>query len=87
MKRVLYAIQTLPPNQREAVTLFYIGGYSYREVSLFLDVPEKIAKSHLHSARNMLKQRDDRYDKRNPTRTGAVEGRPLYAANADSRRL
>ena len=41
MKRGLYAIQTLPPNQREAVTLFYISGYSYREVSLFFDVPEK----------------------------------------------
>jgi len=55
--RVREAVQSLPPGERAAVTLFYMGTYSQREVAEFLGVPASTVKNRLHSARARLKER------------------------------
>ena len=45
------AIRSLPGPEREAVTLYYIDGYSQAEVAAFLDVPATTVKSRLHASR------------------------------------
>jgi RNA polymerase sigma factor (sigma-70 family) len=51
------AIRSLPPGQREATTLYYIAGYSQREVAAFLDLPLSTVKNRLSAARKRLKER------------------------------
>ena len=48
--RVRAAVATLPSDQREAVTLAFFGGLSYREVAVQLHIPEGTAKSRLRLA-------------------------------------
>lgn len=54
---VIEAIRALPPPRREAVTLFYINGYSQKEIAEFLEVPVNTVKSRLHASRERLKER------------------------------
>ncbi len=54
--RVLEALKSLSEPLREATTLFYINGYSHREVSRFLDVPLGTVKRRLHDSREQLKE-------------------------------
>jgi RNA polymerase sigma factor (sigma-70 family) len=54
--QVWEAIDALPEHEREAVTLFYIGGHSQQEVSSFLDVPVTTIKKRLFSARRRLRE-------------------------------
>ena len=56
-KEIVAAIADLSSRQREAITLFYINGYSEREVAEFLDVPESTVKKRLHDGRNKLRER------------------------------
>jgi len=51
------AIDTLGENERVAVTLFYIGEYSYNDIAEFLGVPLSTVKKRLHSARAHLRER------------------------------
>ncbi len=55
--QVQNAIQSLPENERVVTTLFYINGYSQREIANFLDLPPKTVKSRLHASRQRLKER------------------------------
>ncbi len=55
--RVIEAIKSLSPPQREAVTLFYVNGYSQKEIAEFLEVPVNTVKSRLHASRERLKER------------------------------
>ncbi len=48
--RVRAAVAELPADQREAVTLAFFGGLTYREVARRLDIPEGTAKSRLRLA-------------------------------------
>ena len=50
------AIDTLPENERQAVSLFYISDYSQREVAAFLGVSVAVVKNRLRSARKRLKE-------------------------------
>ena len=59
-RRVRQAIRALPKHEREAVTLFYMSGYSQQEVGTFLNVPVSTVKNRLRSARHRL--RDDLMD-------------------------
>ena len=52
--RVLAAIRSLPAKQREATTLFYVNGYSHRDIAQFLQVPVTTVKNRLHEARKRL---------------------------------
>lgn len=54
---ILDAIRTLPRDQRIAVTLFYIDGYSQQEVATFLDVQVSTVKNRLYTARKGLRER------------------------------
>ena len=54
---VLKAIRALPKHERTATSLYYIDGYSQKEIADFLEVPERTVKSRLHSSRKRLKER------------------------------
>ena len=50
------ALETLPAEQREALTLAYFGGRTYRQVAVELDIPEGTAKSRLRLALSRLRE-------------------------------
>jgi RNA polymerase sigma-70 factor (ECF subfamily) len=54
--RVRAALDQLPEAQREAVTMAYFGGCSYREVAERLGIPEGTAKSRMRMALARLAQ-------------------------------
>jgi RNA polymerase sigma factor (sigma-70 family) len=54
---VLAAIRSLPAQQREVTTLFYINGYSQNDIAEFLEVPTGTVKSRLAASRTQLKER------------------------------
>ena len=56
-EEVLRQVRALPEHQRTATTLFYIDGYSQREVAEFLEVPVTTVKKRLHDSRRKLKER------------------------------
>jgi RNA polymerase sigma-70 factor (ECF subfamily) len=49
------ALAAIPPNSRDVVSLYYLGGYSYSEISQLRGLPVKTIKSRLHEARGQLK--------------------------------
>jgi RNA polymerase sigma factor (sigma-70 family) len=55
--RVLDAVRLLPEDDRMVTTLFYIDGYSHKEIADFLEVPVGTVKSRLHTSRKRLKKR------------------------------
>ena len=55
-KQLKRALDCLSDNNRLAVTLYYIDGYSYREIADFLDVPVTTVEGRLHRARRRLKK-------------------------------
>jgi len=55
--KVLDAIDSLPPPQREVTTLFYINGYTQNQIADFLEVPVNTVKTRLHASRKRLKER------------------------------
>ena len=56
-EEVLAAIRALPEHQRVAMTLFYINGYSQKEIAAFLEVPATTVQKRLHDSRKKLKER------------------------------
>lgn len=55
-QRVQAALSRLTDTQREAVTLAYYGGHTYREVAALLNVPEGTVKTRIRDG--MIKLRD-----------------------------
>lgn len=53
--QVLAAINALPENERVAVTLFYLNGYSQKEIAHFLEVPVSTVDGRLQTARKRLR--------------------------------
>lgn len=53
---VLEAMNKLKPEQRVIVTLFYLDGYSQRDVAEILQCPVGTVKTRLHAAKNQLKK-------------------------------
>ena len=51
------AVRSLPEKQRVALSLYYVNGYSQRQIAEFLEVPLGTVKSRLHASRSRLKQR------------------------------
>jgi RNA polymerase sigma factor (sigma-70 family) len=49
-ERIRIAVDALPAEQREALTLAYFGGKTYRQVAEILEIPEGTAKSRLRLA-------------------------------------
>ena len=54
---VMQAITTLSEPLREAMTLFYINGYSHQQISAFLELPVSTVKSRLPASRQKLSER------------------------------
>lgn len=57
LDQVLEAIRALPEHERTATSLYYINGYSHKEIAEFLGIAEKTVKSRVHSSRRRLKER------------------------------
>ena len=53
---VLRAIEGLPENQRQAITLFYMDGQSYADIADFMDVPVTTVKARMQGGRRRLKK-------------------------------
>ncbi len=51
------AMMALPDHQRMAVALFYIEGYSHKEIAAFLEAPVSTVKKRLFDARAQLQKR------------------------------
>ena len=58
--QVEWALATLTPPQRDAISLAYFGGRTYREVAQELDIPEGTAKTRIRDGlarlRDLLKE-------------------------------
>ncbi|MCE2394324.1 sigma-70 family RNA polymerase sigma factor [Candidatus Poribacteria bacterium] len=52
---VLAAVDALPENQRQATTLFYISGFSQKQIADFLEVPVTTVDNRLRASRKRLK--------------------------------
>lgn len=51
------ALRTLPPKERSAITLFYLNGYSIKEIASITSDSEDAIKKQLSRGRDKLKQR------------------------------
>ena len=49
------ALRTLPPKERSAITLFYLNGYSIKEIAAITETSESAVKQQLSRARDKLK--------------------------------
>src|SRR2546423_8005146 len=54
-ERLWEAIDSLPEHERTATVLYYISGYSQKEIGAFLDTPTTTIKKRLFSARKRLR--------------------------------
>ena len=52
-----FALRTLPPKERSAITLFYLSGYSIKEIAAITDTSEDAVKKQLSRGRDKLKER------------------------------
>ncbi len=51
------ALRTLPPKERSAITLFYLNGYSIKEIATITETTEGAVKQQLSRGRDKLKAR------------------------------
>ena len=51
------ALATLPPKERSALTLFYLNGYSIKEIAVITDTSQDAVKKQLSRGRDKLKER------------------------------
>ena len=51
------ALRTLPPKDRSAITLFYLNGYSIKEIAAITDASQDAVKQQLSRGRDKLKAR------------------------------
>ena len=51
------ALGTLPPKERSALTLFYLNGYSIKEIATITETSEDAVKKQLSRGRDKLKER------------------------------
>jgi len=54
--QVLTAINRLPEEERQVLTLFYMGEHTYAEIATFLNLSEVTVNNRMRSARKRLKQ-------------------------------
>ena len=51
------ALRTLPPKERSSITLFYLSGYSIKEIATITETSEDAVKKQLSRGRDKLKER------------------------------
>lgn len=52
-----WALRTLPPKERSAITLFYLNGYNIKEIAAITDTSEDAVKKQLSRGRDKLKEK------------------------------
>ena len=50
------ALSTLPPKERSAITLFYLSGYSVKEIAAITETAEDAVKKQLSRGRDKLRE-------------------------------
>lgn len=50
------ALRTLPPKERSAITLYYLNGYSIKEIAAITDTSEDAVKKQLSRGRDKLRE-------------------------------
>ena len=56
-QKLYLALRTLPPKERSAITLFYLNGYSIKEIAAITDTSEDAVKKQLSRGRDKLKEK------------------------------
>ena len=56
-ENLYFALRTLPPKERSAITLFYMSGYSVREIAAITETSEEAVKKQLSRGRDKLKEK------------------------------
>lgn len=56
-EEVLDALDSLPPMQRMAITLYDLEGYTHREVARILEIEPGTSRAHVHYGRRALRER------------------------------
>ena len=51
------SLRTLPPKERSAITLYYMNGYSIKEIATITDASQDAVKQQLSRGRDKLKAR------------------------------
>lgn len=51
------ALRTLPPRERSSITLFYLNGYSIKEIAAITETSEDAVKKQLSRGRDKLKEK------------------------------
>ena len=51
------ALRTLPPKERSSMTLFYLNGYSIKEIAAITDTSEDAVKKQLSRGRDKIKEK------------------------------
>ena len=51
------ALRTLPPKERSAITLFYLNGYSVKEIAAITETSQDAVKQQLSRGRDKLRER------------------------------
>lgn len=51
------ALRTLPPKERSAITLFYLNGYTIKEIAAITEASEDAVKKQLSRGRDQLKEK------------------------------
>ena len=54
---IFLALRTLPPKERSSITLFYLNGYSVKEIAQITETSEDAVKKQLSRGRDKLKER------------------------------
>ena len=57
IEQLKLAVDELPQELREAITLFYLEGFSYKDIAQIMDVPLGTVMSRLFTARQVLKKK------------------------------
>lgn len=55
-QQLYLALSTLPPKERDAITLYYLSGYSIKEIAAITEVNADAVKKQLSRGRDRLKQ-------------------------------
>jgi len=56
-EEIMESVRSLPENEKVVTTLFYINGYSQKEIGEFLELPVTTVKKRLYNSRQKLKER------------------------------
>lgn len=62
-QQLYLALSTLPPRERSAISLYYLNGYSIKDIAVITDCSEDAVKKQLSRGREKLRETID-YDQR-----------------------